>query len=451
MELTSTSDNVLTGLGNPGLDTGVGLGETLETFDELGEIGGVLDLDGDLDDRGDGELHDLHVVGSLGGSEGTRLEQELIDTDETDNVTGRAVLNGLDVTTHHENGTLNRLDEQVVLLSGDVVGTLDTDLGASTDGTREDTTESVETTLIGSGHHLGDVEDKGTLGVTVTDTDAGLIILRTLVESLSTVLLSGAGRRKVDNNHLQEGVTSGQELAHDDLEEGLTLEITLLLGELDIELLEHGGDGILLVVHDGIEDLEDGVQNEHVESTLEGLAIVVNTLGGPLTGGRVEVVVTPELEHHLVLLDTELLGVTSGEVEEGEGPTVKTGTESDGTLFGVDLDITEGSIVVGGDDDIDGLDGTAERLVEILLADLQFEEGTIDLVDDNDGLDTLGKGLSEHSLGLDTDTLDTVDDNESTIGDTKSSSNLRREIDVSRRVDQVDQELVTYMHTSEIG
>ena len=218
MELTSTSDNVLTGLRNPGLDTGVRLGETLETFDELGEIGSVLDLDGDLDDRGDGELHDLHVVGSLGGSEGTRLEQELIDTDETDNVTGRAVLNGLDVTTHHENGTLNRLDEQVVLLSGNVVGTLDTDLGASTDGTREDTTESVETTLIGSGHHLGDVEDKGTLGVTVTDTDAGLIILRTLVDSLSTVLLSGTGRRKVDNNHLQEGGTSGQELAHDDLE-----------------------------------------------------------------------------------------------------------------------------------------------------------------------------------------------------------------------------------------
>ena len=65
VELTSTSDNVLTGLGNPGLDTGVGLGETLKTFDKLGEIRSVLDFDGDLDDRGDRELHDLHVVGGL--------------------------------------------------------------------------------------------------------------------------------------------------------------------------------------------------------------------------------------------------------------------------------------------------------------------------------------------------------------------------------------------------
>jgi hypothetical protein len=53
VELTSTSDDVLSGLGDPGLDTGVGLGETLKTLDELGKVVGVLNLDGDLDDRGD--------------------------------------------------------------------------------------------------------------------------------------------------------------------------------------------------------------------------------------------------------------------------------------------------------------------------------------------------------------------------------------------------------------
>ena len=157
VEFTSTSNDVLTRLGNPCLNTGVGLGETLETLDKLGQVSSVLDLDGDLDDGGDGELHDLHVVGGLRGGEGTALEQELINTDETDDVTGRAVLNGLDVTTHHENRTLDGLDEQVILLAGDEVGTLDTDLGACADGTREDTTESVEATLVGGGNHLGDV------------------------------------------------------------------------------------------------------------------------------------------------------------------------------------------------------------------------------------------------------------------------------------------------------
>lgn len=50
---------------------------------------------------------------------------------------------------------------------------------------------------------------------------------------------------------------------------------------------------ILLGVHDGIEDSEDWVENELVESTLELLAFM-GTLVGPLLGMWVEVVVTLE-------------------------------------------------------------------------------------------------------------------------------------------------------------
>jgi hypothetical protein len=120
---------------------------------------------------------------------------------------------------------------------------------------------------------------------------------------------------------------------------------------------------------------------------------------------------------------------------------VKTGAESNGTAVRVDLDVTEGLVLVGSDDDVDGLDGTSERLVQIFLGDLEFEKGTVDLVDDKDGLDTLSKSLAEHSLGLDANTGDTVNDNESTIGDTESSSNFRGEINVTGGIDQVDQEL----------
>lgn len=55
VELSGSGDDVLSGLGDPGLDTRVGLGETLETLNELGEIVGVLDLNCDLDDGGDAE------------------------------------------------------------------------------------------------------------------------------------------------------------------------------------------------------------------------------------------------------------------------------------------------------------------------------------------------------------------------------------------------------------
>ena len=74
---------------------------------------------------------------------------------------------------------------------------------------------------------------------------------------------------------------------------------------------------------------------------------------------------------------------------------------------------------------------------------MKLKKRTIDLVDDHDWLDTLAESLTEHGLCLDTNTFDTVDDNESTVSDTESSCDFRREIDVTWRIDQVYQELIT--------
>lgn len=442
VKLTSTSDDVLTRLVDHSQDTGVGLGQTLKTLDQLGQILGVLDLNGTLNDGGDGELHDLQVVGSLVGGQGTGLEQELVDTDQTDNVTGGNVINGVSGATHHQNGTLDGLDVQVVLLARDVVRTLDTDLKTGADGTGVDTTESVETTLVGGGNHLGDVQHEGSSGVTLLDTDAVLVVLGTLVQSLGTVLLGSEGGRQVDTDHLHQGISGRQELAHDNLEELLALQVLLIVLKLDLKLLQKSGDLVTLVVVDSGENLEDGVQNELVESTLKGLTLVL-ALGGPLLGLGVEVVVTPQTLKHLLAVDTELLGVLDGELADGETPTVQTGTESDGTSVGVNLDVTETLVEVGGDDDVDGLNGTGEGLVQVLLGALKLEQSTVDLVNTQDGLDTLGQGLTQDSLGLDTDTGDTVDNDQSTVSDTQGSGNLRREINVTGGIDQVDQELVT--------
>ena len=443
VKLTSTSNDVLTRLVDHGQDTRVRLGQTLETFDQLGQILGVLDLNGALHDGGDGELHDLQVVGSLVGGKGTRLEQELVNTDQTDNVTSGDILNGLDETTHHENGTLDGLDEQVVLLARNVVRTLDTDLDTGLDGTGVDTTEGVETTLVRGGNHLGDVKHESSLGVTVTDTNAGSIVGGTLVQSLGTVLLGSDRGRKVDTDHLKQSIGSGDELAHDNLEESLALKVLLVGGEGDLELLEKLGDLIALVVVDSSEDLEDRVKDEAVEGTLEGLAIGILAVLGPLLGLGVEVVVAPQTLKHLLAVNTELLGVLDGELADSESPTVETGTESDGTSVGVDLDITERLVEVGGDDDVNGLNGTGEGLEKVLLGDLELEKSTVNLVDDQDGLNTLSQGLTQDSLGLDTDTGDTVDNDQGTVSDTQSSGNLRREINVTGGVDQVNQELVT--------
>jgi len=73
---------------------------------------------------------------------------------------------------------------------------------------------------------------------------------------------------------------------------------------------------------------------------------------------------------------------------------------------------------------------------------LQLEESAVDLVDDDDWLNTLTKSLTKDGLGLDTDTLNGVNDDKSTISDTESSSDFGRKVNVTWRIDQVDQELV---------
>jgi hypothetical protein len=121
---------------------------------------------------------------------------------------------------------------------------------------------------------------------------------------------------------------------------------------------------------------------------------------------------------------------------------VKTRTESDSSLIWVNLDITKSLVDIGGDDDVHRLDGTREGLIQILLGDLEFEKSAVDLVDNDNWLDTLTESLTKHSLGLHAHTFDSVDDDKSTVSDTKSCGNLGREIDVPGRVDKVDQEIL---------
>jgi hypothetical protein len=103
---------------------------------------------------------------------------------------------------------------------------------------------------------------------------------------------------------------------------------------------------------------------------------------------------------------------------------METGSERDGTLVGVNLDITQGGIMVGRDNDVHGLDGTKEALVKIFFGHLKLEKGAVNLVDDDDGLDTLAKCLPEDSLGLHTDTLDAVYDNKGAVCHAKGSSDF---------------------------
>jgi len=291
VKLTSASNDVLARLRGVAQDARIRLGQTLETFDKLGKIGSVLDLDRAAHDGRDRELHDLEVVGRLAGGEGTRLEQELVNADQTNDVAGGQVINGFNLGAHHQDGTLDSLDEEIVLLARGVVGTLDADLETGADGTGEDTAEGIEATLIGGRHHLGDIQHQRAVRVAVTDTDGSLIVQRTLVEGLDTILLGRDGRREVQDHHFQQAVSSRQESTHDGFQKLLALLVAVLSGKLEVQLIKECVDLILLEVHDSIEDPEDGVEDELAKGTFKLGAVSSSRALGPLLGLGVEVVV----------------------------------------------------------------------------------------------------------------------------------------------------------------
>lgn len=443
MELTSTSDDVLTRLFDVALAERIGLGKTLKTFDKLRKISRVLGLDSDTNDRANAELHVLDGECLLIVRDCSGLDKELIDTDKTNDITARAISDRLDETTHHKDSTLDGLDIEIVLLARDIVGTHDTDLLTSLDCAREDTTKGIETTLIRCGYHLRDVHKSGTVGIASLDSLGDAVVAGTSVEGIATITLGGKRRRKVDAHHLKESIGSREPLTHDGLEEGLAHLLTLVRLELDTDDAEHLVDGGIVTVHDSTDHLVDGSVDELAESTLEGGTVSGSGSGTPDLGLGIKVVITPESLHHLGFSNTKLGCIHLGKATEGESPLLETRTKGNSAVLRRNLEVTEGIITISGDDNVDGLDGTAEVLISLLGISLKLEKKTIDLVEKEDGLDTLTKSLTKNSLGLHTNTLDTIDDNKSTVSNTKSSSNLRAEVNVSGGVDKVDEETTT--------
>ena len=438
VELTRGSNNVFTGFFGVTQNHRIGLGQTLHTFHKLGKISRVLRLDGAADNRRYGELHRLNGAGIFLGSNSTGLEQVLVNTNQSTSVTSGDISNLFSVTTHHDNSTLNVLNPELGLLAGHIVGTHNADLLARGNLTRENTSKGVETTLIGGGDHLGDVHaERGTgRGVASTNGGGGLVVQRTVVKSIDTVLLSLGRGRQVQNNHLQNGVTGREPLLHDTLEELLSDKLLFVTLEFDIDGLEHLLDLTVLFVHDSFEQSGNGGGNELAESTFERASLAA---AGPDLARGIKVPVAPKLFHHFVLGDTKLGTVVLGETLEGEGPLVETGTKGNGTLGGVHLDITESFVVVSGDNDVDGFDGTAESLVKFFSRELQLQQGTVDLVHHENGLDTLTNGLTQDSFGLHTHSVNGIDNDKGTVRDTKRSRNFGRKVNVTGTVNQVDQ------------
>mmetsp|Transcript_41573 Transcript_41573/g.70131 ORF Transcript_41573/g.70131 Transcript_41573/m.70131 type:complete len:529 (+) Transcript_41573:715-2301(+) len=358
MQLTSTSNDVLTSFLNGSLHKWIRLGKTLQSFDQFWKISRILGLDSNTHDRRNTVLHVLERIRILRVlvSDGGSLHHELIDTEKTHQITTRHVLHRLLVPTHHQHSSLNALGVKIRLATILVVGAHDSGLLTGFHGTREDTSKSDETSFICGRHHLGDVQAHGALGVTALNR---LEILVTIlfangasVQALGTICLGFRGGRQMGHNHHKQGVGSRQPLLHDGFQQLFALQIFIRGFEFDAQGSQHLRVLLGLFRHDCVKHLVDRLPHELAEGTLQARTIGSRFALSPLLCLGVKETVSPQPIHHLLHVDTKLLGVHPSKTHQGEGPPVEPRPEGDGPLLRVALDITQGFVIVGCNDDI---------------------------------------------------------------------------------------------------
>jgi len=201
--------------------------------------------------------------------------------------------------------------------------------------------------------------------------------------------------------------------------------LLLVRFECDAKLRHHLQSTLNLIIHDHSSEHDDRLHDELDEGSLKfltGTSSRIIHLKFLLFW--VEVVVAPKLRHEDFSLDFELVRVDLGEFGEGKGPTKKCGTKSSGTFGWINLLVAHIIALVGGDDNIDVLNHTEERLVHGLTINLEFEDSAVNFIDHEDALDLLGKSLPKYSLGLDGHTFDVIDDNKCAVSNSERSSDF---------------------------
>ena len=426
MEFTTTGNNVFTRFLGVAEDEWVRLGEFLESLNKFWEIGGVFDIDGDSDDWRYRVFHDSDVVSIFLTGDGTLFQKVLIDTDKTDSVTAWDIWDSLDFTSHHDDGSLDVLNVQILFASWDVVWSLDSDFLSGGNGTSEDSSESVESTFIVGWDHLGDEDTKSSVFIAVNDRLTGLVIDITFIKISGSVFLGLNWGWQFKDDHFKKSFSGVDPLLEDVLHEMLSLELSLLSLEGNLEVDEHFVDLLHFSVHGSSAKSDDWLHDERDESSLDDTTIIGGVVVLPLLGFGVEEVVSPKFLHHLLSLDTEFLGINLGEFGKGEGPSEKSGSHSGGTDFWVNLlSFAHVFALVGGDDDVNVLDNSLELVVHGLSINLKFEDTSINFIDHEYWLNLFSECLSQHGLSLDGDTLNVIDDDESTIGDSEGSGDFR--------------------------
>jgi len=197
---------------------------------------------------------------------------------------------------------------------------------------------------------------------------------------------------------------------------------------------------LLIVNEDILEHVDDWLHDVSCKTALVFAAIFVGSLVGPALLLLVEEVVSPQVSGPVINLATILLRINTSKVSDGECPSLESGTECACSLCWVHLHIFHLLVLECVDEFIDLADSLFKDLVGLFTGAHELGDNTVDLVKHKGWDHTFGKSLTQHCFSLDANSFTAIYDNQCTISNTECSCNLRAEVHVSWRVNQVNQE-----------
>merc|ERR1719192_1411973 len=140
-------------------------------------------------DRRNREFHHLQIMCLLKRGDGSGLDQKLVDSHKSTNVTTWYIFNSFDVSPHHKNCSLDSLFIQIFFFARNVIRAHNSGLQACGNLTRKDTSKGVETSFVRCGYHFRNVHHKRAVRVTIFHRNCSGIIIRSLVQHVCPVLL----------------------------------------------------------------------------------------------------------------------------------------------------------------------------------------------------------------------------------------------------------------------
>ncbi|KAL2527997.1 Uncharacterized protein Fot_20598 [Forsythia ovata] len=163
----------------------------------------------------------------------------------------------------------------------------------------------------------------------------------------------------------------------------------------------------------------------------------------PLLSGKVKEIFTQSLSIILDSSTPNLEAYILAKFVRVKAQPCKPAEKATTPFLWVNLDITKERIFICSHNDIFVINDPLECLISFFSINLELKEKPVHLVNRQERSNPFSKSLSDDSFSLDAHTFNTVNHDKSTISDTLSSYHFEREVNLPKRINKIDEVLIT--------